>query len=197
MPVIKAIPYQFVKPHTEKIFRSRFIITILLLLMSKLTLPAQTPSREYQLKAAFLFNFTQFVEWPPGTFTTNEAPFVIGVMGENPFGSYLEEIVAGEKINGHPVSVNYYKSADEIKACHILFINLGETKKQEQVIAGLKDRHILTVSDKPNFPKYGGMIRFFTRDNKIKIQVNLEASKTARLVISSKLLKLAEIFNPK
>ncbi len=152
------------------------------------------PTREYQLKAAFLFNFTQFVEWPVDAFTTDGTPWTIGVLGDNPFGSYLEEIVSGEKVNGHPVIIRYYKNADEIKTCHILFINLADTKKQEQAIALLKGRNILTVSDASSFPRYGGMVKLFTRDNKIKMQINLEASKAANLVISSKLLRLAEIF---
>jgi hypothetical protein len=184
-----------VKAYTTYLSKARAIFATVLL-VSSLVLSAQVPSHEYQLKAAFLFNFTQFVEWPGSSFATDDAPWVIGVLGENPFNTYLEEIVSGEKINGHRVTVNYYKNTDEIKSCHILYINLPDAKKQELALAGLEKRNILTVSDFPSFPQYGGMIRLFTRDNKIKIQVNLEASKAANLVISSKLLKLAEIFTP-
>ena len=172
-------------------------ISVLLLLMNNLALPAQTPpSREYQLKAAFLFNFAQFVEWPKGSFSTDSESFVIGISGENPFQSFLEELVAGEKVNGHPVTVRYYKPMEEIKNCHILFINQKEIKTGEQVSESLKNKNILTVSDASNFLGNGGMIRLFTKDNKIKIQINTEASKAANLVISSKLLRLAEIYNP-
>lgn len=167
----------------------------MLLLITHLA-PAQPPSREYELKAVFLFNFSQFVEWPPASFPTAQAPLVIGILGKNPFGSYLEELVTGEKVNGHAVTIQYYNSVEEIRACHILFINLAETKKTERAIGDLKGRNILTVSDASDFSAEGGMIRFFTRDNKIKFEINLEASKAAALTISSKLLRLAEIFTP-
>jgi YfiR/HmsC-like len=96
------------------------------------------PSREYQLKAVFLFNFTQFVDWPPTAFPNEQAPMVIGVIGDNPFGSYLQETVSGEKVNGHPVVVENYTNAGEIKSCHILFVNLNEPRKREEVVEILK-----------------------------------------------------------
>lgn len=172
-------------------------ITIgLLLLVTTFPLAAQiSPSREYQLKAAFLFNFTQFVEWPPGAFPPGQA-WRIGVLGDNPFKSYLDEIVSGEKVNEHQVIIHYYKTMDEVKDCHILFVNLKDEKMQQDVLGELKGRNILTVSDDLSFLENGGMIRLFVRNNKMKIQVNLEASKAADLVISSKLLRLAEIFTP-
>lgn len=167
----------------------------ILLLMINLALPAQTlPSREYQLKAVFLFNFTQFVDWPPSSFDTEQSPLVIGILGANPFGSFLEETVSNEKINGHSVIVHYYNNEEEAKTCHLLFINLAETKERKQVITTLKGKNVLTVSDASDFSRLGGMIRLFTRDNKIKLQINLEASKASEIVLSSKLLRLAEIF---
>ncbi len=155
---------------------------------------AQTPSREYQLKAAFLFNFTRFVEWPASALPADETPLVIGILGNNPFGSFLEELVSGEKVDGHPVIVTQYKSTDDIKKCHILFINLPDPKKQAEAIADLHTKSILMVSDNVSFLSSGGMIRLFTRDNRIKMEVNVEASKAAGLTISSKLLRLADIY---
>ena len=158
---------------------------------------AQTPvAREYQLKAVFLYNFTQFVEWPTHSFTSDQAPMVIGILGTDPFGSYLEETVAGENINGHPLRVQRYSTVEEIGSCQILFINVADKNKREQIIVKLKGRNILTVSDAPDFLLQGGMIRFFTKQDKIKLQVNLEETKTANLVISSKLLRLVDLFVP-
>jgi hypothetical protein len=166
-----------------------------LLLTHSILLSAQTSApREYQIKSVFLYNFTQFVEWPATAFSTNQAPLVIGILGENPFGSYLEETVSGEQVNGHPLVIQQYQNVDEIKTCHILFISTAEMNRQPRTISGLKGRNILTVSDAPGFLQQGGMIWFFTRDNKIQLQINLEAAKAAELVISSKLLRLAEIF---
>jgi hypothetical protein len=168
-----------------------------LLLVTNLSLVAQAPlSREYELKAIFLYNFAQFVDWPPAAFAGSETPLVIGVVGKNPFGARLKDIVSGEKVNGHDVTVQYYDDAQDIGACHILFINLSESHKREEVLALVKGRNILTVSDAQEFPAEGGMIRLFTRDNKIRFEVNLEASRAAGLTISSKLLRLAKIFTP-
>ncbi len=167
-----------------------------LLLISSLVAKAQS-SREYQVKAVFLFNFTQFVEWPSNCFPSDKAPMVIGILGADPFGAYLEQAVSGETINGHPLQIKRYNDIDEVGTCQVLFINMPESAKREQVITKLKGRNILTVSDAPDFMQGGGMIRFFTKQDKIKLQVNLDAAKTANLVISSKLLRLVEIFVPK
>ncbi len=172
------------------------MIAILLLVIQVVLVAQKPPSREYQLKAAFLFNFSQFVEWPESSFTSDNGPLVIGVVGENPFGGYLAETVSGEKVNNHPLIIRYYSNPEEIKNCHILFINLTDAKKIERITDNLKGQAVLTVSDAPDFAKYGGMIKFFTRDNKIKFLINHEAAKAANLVISSKLLRLAEIYQP-
>jgi hypothetical protein len=155
------------------------------------------PVREYQVKAVFLFNFTQFVEWPASAFPSPTSPLVIGILGEDNFGSYLDEIVSGEQVNGHAIIIRRYHHVDDVKQCHILFISNSETKKQEQIIAGLKGESILTVSDVPDFIIKGGMIRFFLENNKIQLQINPQSIKDANLTISSKLLRLAEIVIPK
>ena len=176
----------------------RLYINILLLVFGIFSSSSQTTSnREYQVKAAFLFNFTQFVEWPADAFPGSETPMIIGVLGEDPFGNYLEETVAGEKVDGHPLVIQHYKNIADIKTCHILFINQAETIKPEQAVINLKGKSILTVSDENNFIKEGGMIRFITKNNKIQVQINPEAAREASLVISSKLLKIAELVSPK
>ncbi len=152
--------------------------------------------REYQVKAAFLFNFTQFVEWPADALGGTSAPFVIGILGENPFGNYLRQIVAGESLNGHPLIIQEYKNVDEIKSCHILFINPAEISHMSEIITALKGRNILTVSDAANFIQSGGMIRLVTSNNKIRIQANPAKAKEADLTISSKLLGVADIVSP-
>src|SRR5881396_2379465 len=124
-------------------------------------LPAQTaPAQEYQLKAVFLFNFAQFVEWPPQAFPDRQVPLVIGVLGEDPFGSFLDETVRGEKVNNRPLAVQRYRRVDEIKTCHVLFISGSEANRLEQIFNGLKGRNILTVGDFDGFARRGGMIRF-------------------------------------
>jgi hypothetical protein len=173
--------------------------TLILLLGSGLFfLSAQKPpAREYQLKAAFLFNFSQFAEWPGHTFSGSNAPIVIGILGEDPFGNYIDEIVKGEEVQGRPLIIQRYHSIEEIKTCHILFIRPHKTIKQESILSGLKGRSILLVGEDSDFIKEGGMIRFSMVDNKIHFQINPEAAKGVGITISSKLLRLAEIVVPK
>lgn len=167
---------------------------IFLILTTSWILPTQTSnSREYQIKAAFLFNFTQFVEWPGHAFADAKSPLVIGVLGEDPFGGLLEETIRGESVNGHTLVVEHYGKIEELKSCHILFINLPKSEQLEKALATLKSRSILTVGDASNFARKGGMIRFFTEENKMRFQINLEVVKDAKLSISSKLLRLADI----
>lgn len=157
---------------------------------------AKAQSKEYQIKAVFLFNFAQFVDWPTNAFPEAQTPLVIGVLGEDPFGSYLDETVRGEKVNNRPLIVQRYRRADEIKSCHILFISRSETDRLEAIFNGLKGRNILTVGDYEGFAQRGGMIRFFTEKNKVRLRIGLEAAKAANLTISSKLLRPAEIVAP-
>lgn len=161
-------------------------------------LPAQMQiSTEYQIKAVFLFNFTQFVEWPANAFPEEQTPLVIGVLGQNPFGDFLDETVKGEKVKGHPLIVQRFRSIEEAQQCHILFINSDTNEQVEQALKVLKGRSVLTVGDEAGFARSGGMVRFFTENKKIRIRINLEAAKAADLTISSKLLRLAEIVDSK
>jgi hypothetical protein len=175
-------------------------ITFLLLafiLLAGMRSPRQLEtSREYQLKAAFLYNFTQFVEWPEGSLPEN-TPFVIGILGNDPFGNYLDELVNGESVNGHPLIVQRFASIDEIKTCHILFINVSDKGKLQEILKSLKSQNVLTVGDATHFSRNGGIVRFYTEDNKTRIHINLEAAKQAELTISTKLLRLAGIVDPK
>jgi hypothetical protein len=157
--------------------------------------PQNSISREYQIKAVFLYNFSQFVEWPEKAFTHADAPLIIGVLGENPFANYLEETVKGEKVNGHPLEVKHFQTIGQVSECHILFIHMNEKDEVKKVLAVLGERNILTVSELANFAKQGGIVRFFTEDNRTRIRINLDAAKKAELTISSKLLKVADVVN--
>ena len=160
-------------------------------------LEAQAPrASEYQVKAVFLFNFAQFVDWPPGAFPDSAAPIVIGVLGNDPFGAYLDETVRGERVRGHPLEVRRYRTIEEIRTCHILFINPSGAGRLEDVLGELKDRAILTVGDDAGFAQRGGMIRFVSENSRIRMRINLEAAAAANLTISSKLLRAAEIVTP-
>jgi hypothetical protein len=173
-----------------------WLVAFALLSATGLHLSAQTVSKEYQIKAAFLYNFSQFVEWPAGAFPNTQAPLVIGVIGDDPFGSYLDDIVRGEKVNNHPLVVQRFHRIDEITKCHVLFVSRSEAKQIEQILSTLRGRNILTVGDFEDFAQRGGMIRFITANNKIRFRINVGVARAAKLTISSKLLRAAEIVNP-
>lgn len=150
-------------------------------------------AREYQIKAVFLFNFTQFVTWPSEPFADARTPLVIGVLGDDPYGSYLDETVRGEEVGGRPLVVKRFRSVDDIVACQILFISFPEVRRVQDVIARLKGRSILTVTDGIAPNQSGGIVRFVTENNHIRLQIDVQAAKAAGLTISSKLLRAAEV----
>jgi hypothetical protein len=157
---------------------------------------AEAPS-EYQVKAVFLFNFAQFVEWPAAAFEGPEAPLVIGVLGEDPFGPALDDTVRGEVINERPLAVRRFQRAEDLDQCHILFVSRSESKRLESIVAALRGRAILTVGETEGFALRGVMIRFVTEKNRLRLRINLDAAKAAGLVVSSKLLRPAEIVTTK
>lgn len=165
-----------------------------LLLVASVHSPAQpAAAREYQVKAVFLFNFAQFVEWPPSAFPDERSPLVIGVLGDDPFGPFLDEVVRGESVGGRSLVIQRYRRPEEIGTCHILFIGNSEAARLGQIVARLQGRDVLTVSDIEGSAYAGVMIRFIAANKRIRLRINLEAARAARLVISSKLLRSAEI----
>jgi hypothetical protein len=153
--------------------------------------------KEYDLKATFLYHLAQFVEWPPEAFPTEDTPLVIGVLGTDPFGKILTEIVEGEVVKNRNLKVSRYSSMEEVKLCHILFISQSEAGRLDQIFSSLKERNILTVGDSEGFAQRGGIVRFLTEKNKIRLRINLDAAKAAKLTISSKLLRAAELVGAK
>jgi len=153
---------------------------------------AAAPS-EYQVKAVFLFNFSRFVEWPASAFAGPDAPFVVGVFGHDPFGADLDEVVKGETVNGRPLVVRRVNSTADAAACQILFISQTEDQRLGAVLSALDRHSTLTVSDLPGAAQRGVMIRLVTEGGRVRMRVDLESARAAALVISSNLLRSAEI----
>jgi hypothetical protein len=149
-------------------------------------------SKEYQVKAVFLFRFTQFVKWPLQAFPTAQSPIVLGVLGENPFGDALELAVRGETVNGRSLNVKEFKDVKETGDCQVLFISRSETAHLPGIFDALKGRSVLTVGDDDSFSDRGGMIQFVTEGNRVRFKINRKAAEAAQLKLSSKLLRLAE-----
>ncbi|MGH7956398.1 MAG: YfiR family protein [Opitutaceae bacterium] len=154
------------------------------------------PLREYQIKAVFLYHFAQFVEWPATAFVNEQSPLIIGVLGDDPFGADLDSAAQGEKVGARALEVRRYRRIEDIGTCHVLFISQSESPRLERVLTTLQGRSILTVGDLERFTFRGGMIRFLTQKNKVRMQINLEAARREDLTISSKLLRPAGIVNP-
>jgi hypothetical protein len=149
-------------------------------------------SREFHVKAVFLYNFAQFVEWPPDAFETPQSPLIIGILGSDPFGQTLDEMVRGETVNGRPLVVQRYRRIGEMERCHILFVSGSEGSRIEQIAHTLNGRSVLTVCDWEGFGRGGAIVRFVMERNRVRLRINLEAAKAAGLNISSKLLRSAE-----
>jgi hypothetical protein len=164
------------------------------LLLALLLVPdAGAVVRDYQVEAVFLFNFTQFVEWPSSSFADAAAPLAICVLGDDPFDGYLDDTVRGESVAGRTLAVRRYHRVEDAGACHVLFISRSETARSAEIVAALRHRSTLTVSDADAFIERGGMIRFVLVDGHVKLRINIDAVRDAGLTISSKLLRVAEI----
>jgi hypothetical protein len=153
---------------------------------------AEGRASEYELKAAFIFNFSQFVEWPTNAFQSESEPMIIGVVGPDPFGPILDRIIQDEKVRGRSLKVERYARPADIKRCHILFVSKALAAQWPEIHSAVQGQPILTVSDMDRFSSRDGMIHLVTERNLVRMRVNPEAARRADLSISSKLLRLAD-----
>jgi uncharacterized protein DUF4154 len=149
-------------------------------------------ANEYAVKAAFLFHFAQFVEWPEGAFREANSPLVYCTIGEDPFQGALEASFKGKVIGARSLEVRHLRGASEAHGCHVLFIGKATKQRLPDELASLKGNPVLTVGESEQFVKENGMIGFCVEENKIRFNINLEAAKKANLKISSRLLTLAK-----
>lgn len=155
---------------------------------------AEKQVTEYQVKAVFLYNLAKFVTWPEDR-QVNRGEFLIGIYGTNPFGSIIHATVENEKLHNKPIKVVQYSTVSELQdtPCNILFISSSAMEQFETIRKNINNLPILTVSDTRGFPEQGGMVNLRKESQKIEVEINREATSTAGLFISSKLLRLARI----
>ena len=151
------------------------------------------PSVEYQVKAAFLFNFAKFVEWPSDTFVSVNSPIILCVFGYDPLGSALDETIRGKAINNRAVVARRINELPDLKSCQLVFVSSVEYKHLSEVLKSLKGTSALVVGESDGFADCGGGIQIFLEDKKLRFAVNVDAIQRARLAVSSKLLALAKI----
>jgi len=152
---------------------------------------------EYQIKAAYLYNFAKFVEWPPEVLSRKDDPIRICIVGENPFGNYLNESTEEKTINGRKLVIWELKSVQDAKGCQIVFIGVSEKYHVRAMLESIKGAAVLTVGDTEGFAQAGGMINFTLEESMVRFEVNVDAAERARLKISSKLIRLAKVVKSK
>jgi YfiR/HmsC-like len=147
---------------------------------------------EYAVKAAFLFHFAQFVEWPAEAFKDGGSPITYCTMGEDPFHGGLDQALVGKTVGVHPLRVDHLREFEKVSGCQVLFLGAGEKKWIADALAGVSRFPILTVGETEHFVQEGGIIGFCLEENKIRFEINLDAAGKAKLKISAKLLALAK-----
>jgi hypothetical protein len=154
---------------------------------------AQESLPEYQVKAAYLFNFLKFVEYPNESFMDPLAPIVIGVIGDDPFGNALPQVVIGKTVQGRDLVIRVYRSGEDLRGAHILFISASERKRLPMILSSLRGSSVLTVADTEGFLEAGGMVQFLNENGRVRFAINVDATGRAKLKMSSKLLSLAKV----
>lgn len=148
-------------------------------------------SREAEIKAAFLVQFSKYVSWPDQCFAESDSPIVIGILGRDPFGSKLDKISRSFKAQGRNIKVHRLSDLSNVEQCHVLYISTDKTGELAEIIAALPSMPIVLVSDISGFLDLGGIIHFITVGTKVRFNISLSNSKKIGLKISSKLLKVA------
>lgn len=154
--------------------------------------PLALSAQVYQVKAAFLYNFVRFVEWPAHNGDA-KAPIVIVVFGRDPFGPALDQAVWGKTINGRPLHVRRTRQASDVLPCHLVFVSAQERRRTPDLAKALEGAGVLTVGEAEDFLEQGGAVRFVMEDNRVRFVINLEAVRHSGLQISSRLLSLARV----
>jgi hypothetical protein len=184
------------RSHAGLLARRRFCRSLLTAAFASVLLAfasrAGAASREYQLKAAFLYNFAQFVEWPAGTFADAKSPIVLATVGPDPFEGALDAAVSGKTIGGHPLVVKHFAAAADVGKCQLLFVPAGSADQFAAALHNAGPAGVLTVGESDAFLKDGGIIRFYQEDNRLRFEINQPAATKAGIQISAKLMRLAK-----
>lgn len=153
---------------------------------------AQPPlADEYRVKAAYLYNFTKYIEWPQGAFASASAPIVIGILGDDPFGRLLEETVRGRTSQGRPVTIRRGRRVDDLRDCQIVFISASEKPAIDATLAILAQRRVVTVCDTGPLFDRGVMIRLMLADATVQFEVRLDAAEGVGVRFNSRMLEAA------
>jgi hypothetical protein len=175
-------------------FQQIVLSIVLVFTVTAASATGQELSREYPLKAAFLYKFGGYVDWPAEAFESDQAPLIVGVVGPNPFGTTLDGMAATKQIRGRPIVVKYSVKPNELSTCHILFISdrLDDAERLA-VVHATQSTHVLLVGESVGLAENGAVVNFFIEENKVRFEINIDAARQRQLKISSKLLSLARV----
>ncbi|HTV01824.1 MAG TPA: YfiR family protein [Luteitalea sp.] len=157
---------------------------------------AATALDEYAVKAAFIYQFIQFVEWPSEVFADPAANIVVGIVGDDPFDEHLRRTTEGRTAQGRRIVVRTVRHGDQLRQCHLLFVSASEEARIPDLLRTLGTANVFTVGDTPGFAQAGGTLNFVMEAARVKFEVNIVAAERARIRISSKLLHVARIVRP-
>lgn len=156
---------------------------------------AEAPG-EYQVKAAFLYHFATFVDWPASVFSRANEHFRVCIIGKDPFGKSLDTTLRSKKIHDHELEIRRNPPKTELHDCHVLYLARSQSTQPNTFHKLYGHTNVLTVGENKTFIEHGGMIEFFMENQKVRFAINPKAVKQANLTISSKLLRLAKIVSP-
>lgn len=180
--------------HTYFVKRTvRLLSMVVVMLVSLFTvrhLPAWAGELENKVKAAYIYNFTKFVDWPGDGSNDTSEPVKICFVGSDPLRTLLGEL-NNREVKGRPLKIVRFKELNSLESCKIVFISRSEEPQLPQILQRLQGTHVLTVSDIPGFAHKGGMISFVTENDRVKIEISQKAVRQAGLKVSAKLLEVA------
>jgi hypothetical protein len=177
----------------ERLQRTRTIAATTLLLLLLAPLQAAPAQSEYALKSAFLYNFCRFIDWSDSAFASPNEPLIIGIVGDDPFGPLLNEAVKGKKYHNRPIRIDHFRAPGDIRRCHLLFVSHANAGRLDPILAAVAGKSVLTVGETEDFLNRGGMITLGAEQNRVRLRISAPALRSANLVVSSKLLRVAEI----
>jgi hypothetical protein len=151
----------------------------------------QSVAEEYQVKAAFLFHFAQFVDWPPGLMNNSDSPLILCIFDDEPSRQDFQSTIEGKAIGARVLHIRQISQSQEVQGCNILFLSRDEVQRQTAILRSLRGMPVLTVGETDDFLSNGGMIRFHLDQDKIRFDINLDGAESSHLKISSRLLLLA------
>ncbi len=172
---------------------SAFVIIFLICLTSVPVSVSSSETRAYEIKAAFLYNFVKFVEWPDTLMKQSRGIITVGIMGTGDFGDAFD-VITGRTVKDMKLSVRYFQKAEDLRACHLLFVSDSEKYRLREILESVRGYPVLTVGETEDFGRLGGIIRFYTENNRVRFEINISAALKADIRISAKLLEVAKIY---